>query len=409
MSWIEKVKGNITIITGDGREFSFLWLNPSRSFEFNLAEFSFPGLSGTLVKRGKPLGQKIDLELYIQGEDHLDTAEAFRLSSHDERPWTLSHPFYGQLTVEPMGIGFDNSKQNVTVIRITVIETITQDAPKLSIDPKDKISSDKVLSDEIFALSFSETVTPEVKEINQMTSNNVSVYREGAKSVKSTIDAQSYFNSFNAANSAILNATSDPLQAIRAMQAVISAPAYFAQAAEERINLLLTQFALLETMVEGSITYAFKKIFENNAGSLITSLIYAASSPLTDEDYGTRTDVLRIIEKIMDAHNRYITDLDSLQSENGGDEGSYIPDYESLQSLTTLVNYTISNLFTIALSSKQERTIILEEDSNIILLTHRFYGLDEADKNLDTFMRTNNIGINQLIKIRKGTSIIYYV
>jgi hypothetical protein len=138
-------------------------------------------------------------------------------------------------------------------------------------------------------------------------------------------------------------------------------------------------------------------------------MAFAASSPLTDSDYGTRSDVLRVIEKILNAHNRFITALDTLQSVNGGDVDSYIPDYEAIQSIVLIVRYTISNLFTIALSSKQERTVIIEEDSNVMLLTHRFYGLNENDENLNMFMRTNNISLNQLLKIRKGTPIIYYV
>lgn len=409
MSWLDRVKDNIKITTGDGSEFEFLWQGASRSIEYNVAEFTFPGLTGSLVKRGTAIGQKIPLELYLQGENHIEIAEAFRVSSEDKRNWILSHPFYGVLTVVPSNMNIDNTRQNISFITVSVTETITEDAPRLSVEPKDKIAADKDLSDLLLANTFGDTVVPNVKDINQMTANNTSVYKEGAKSVKFTEDAQAYFNSFNEANAAILNATAEPLQAIRTMQAVISAPAYFAQSVDERIDILLNQFGLLETMVAGSVTYAYKKIFENNGGTLITSMAYAASSPLTENDYGTRSDVLRVVEKILDAHNRFIGSLDTLQSVNGGDVGSYIPDYESLQSLVSLVRYTISNLFTIALSSKQERTVIVEDDSNVMLLTHRFYGLNENDENLDMFIRTNNIGLNQLLKIRKGTPIIYYV
>lgn len=409
MSWLDKVKDNIKITTGDGSEFEFLWKDAYRSVEYNVAEFTFPGLTGSLVKRGTAMGQKIQLELYIQGENHLEITEAFRVSSEDPRNWILSHPFYGTMNVVPTALTIDNSRQNVSFIAITVTETITEDAPRLSVEPKDKISADKDLSDLLLSATFSDSVIPKVKDINQMASNNASVYKEGSKNVKSTIDAQSYFNSFNAANAAILNATADPLLAIRTMQAVISAPAYFAQRVEERIDLLTSQFVLLETMLSGSMTYAYKKIFENNAGTLVSSMAYAASTPLTDDDYGTRSDVLRIIDKMLNVHNRFITGLDSIQSLNGGDVGSYIPDFESLRSISEIVRYTISNLFTIALSSKQERTVFIEDDSNVMLLTHRFYGLDSEDTNLNMFVRTNNIGLNQLLKIRKGTPVIYYV
>lgn len=411
MSWQERIQDNIIIVTGDGKRYNFrLWLGGYRTIEYNIAQFNFPNLKGTKVDRGKPMGQKIELELYLQGENHLDECEAFRISSEDERDWQLTHPYYGLLNVQPTGLAIDNTNGNVSLLRLTVIETITQDAPRTTVDPKDKISADKDTSDAVLANAFSYNVpSPGISEINQMGQNNASVYKEGSKKVRTTIDAQSYFNSFNEANSAILSATIDPIQAIRTLQAVISAPAYFAQGVEERVDLLIDQFALLQTMVAGSVTYAYKKIFESNAGALISSLAYAASTPLTEDDYGTRNDVIRVIEKILNAHAQYIFSLDSLQSQNGGSKDSFIPDFESLSSINSVVDYTVSNLFNIALNSKQERTIILEDDSNAILLTHRFYGLDEADDNLNKFIRTNNIGLTKLLEIKKGSPIIYYV
>jgi hypothetical protein len=98
-----------------------------------------------------------------------------------------------------------------------------------------------------------------------------------------------------------------------------------------------------------------------------------------------------------------------LQSDNASSPESYIPDANSLIGLNNIINFTISNLYDVALDSKQERSIILEEDSNIFLLTHRFYGLQEDDSSIDQFMDQNEIGLNEMLGIRKGRRIIYYV
>jgi len=73
------------------------------------------------------------------------------------------------------------------------------------------------------------------------------------------------------------------------------------------------------------------------------------------------------------------------------------------------MNFTLSNLFAIALNAKQERSIVLEEDNNLVNLTHRFYGLDAADENIDEFILNNNIGISEHLLIKKGRILRYYV
>jgi hypothetical protein len=134
----------------------------------------------------------------------------------------------------------------------------------------------------------------------------------------------------------------------------------------------------------------------------------SAATPL-DGDYGNRADVLQIITPIISTYSTYLESLDSLQSDNGGNVENYIPDGNAIAALDDLVDYTLSNLFTIAIGAKQERSVILEDDSNVIILTHRFYGLDPDDANLDKFIRQNGIGISELPQIKKGRKIIYYV
>ena len=111
----------------------------------------------------------------------------------------------------------------------------------------------------------------------------------------------------------------------------------------------------------------------------------------------------------MELQNSFITKLDDLQNSTIGDENAYIHNYDSLNEMNILVNFAIANLLNIATNSKQERTFYLEEDSNALLLTHRLYGLDEDDENLVKFMNQNNIILNEIIQIKKGRKIVYFV
>jgi hypothetical protein len=406
MSWIEKIQKEFVIQTGDGRKYYPNWVDAVKSVDYNISEFNFPNLKGTLVVRGTPKGTKYGLTLFFQKEDHLDFSDEFKISAEDPRPWTISHPYYGTIIVQPTSLDFDNSKHNVTKITGTVIETITEDAPRITVSPVDKITNDKLDLDTIFEQSFANDVTPNTSDISVLKSNNSNLYNEGKKSILDSSDFETYFNAFNNANSFIDNATSEPLAAIRQLQAVINAPALFATSVENRIKTLANQLVLLRNSLAGIVERAHKKIFENNCGCIISSM---CTTSVTNYTYNSRDAVFNSVDLVLNSYNTYISDLDSLQTDNGGKEDSYIPDADSLIKLSSLVNYTVSNLFDVALNSKQERSVICEEDTNIILLAHRFYGPQQDDSAIQTIIDNNNIGLNEMLEVRKGRKIVYYI
>jgi prophage DNA circulation protein len=408
MSWIEKTKTDFIITCGDGKRFKPLWMNASKTKEYNISEFDFPNLSGTLVDRRTAKGTKFNIEIIFQGEDHLDQSSAFESSADDKRPWTIEHPFYGNIIVQPTSLSFDNTKLNVTKITGTVIETITEDAPKMSSDPIDKIKDDKENFDEILSESYD--VVPDVADINEITTQTNRIYLEGVKLIKLDTDAAAYFNLFNIANALLLNATADPIAALEALNTMLAYPALLEESAKNRINTLSEQFNrfVRPDTEEETFERSQKKIIENHGAAIISSQCLAAATPIAT-DYANRDEVLLIVESIIEDYNNFIEDLDELQTDNGGDTDSYIPDANSLIALNKLVNYTISNLFNIALNAKQERSIFVEYDTNIILLAHRFYGLEIDDSTLNELIRNNNIGLNEHLQIRKGRRIIYYI
>lgn len=408
MSWIDRISKPLIIKTGDGKSYNILWKNATRSREYNVAEFEFPEVDGTLVKRSRPKGMRYNVELYFVGEDNIDDAETFKTSCDDPRYWVISHPLYDSINVQPLNLTFDNTANNVTKITGTIVETITEDRPKTSVDPVDKIASDKIALDGTFAIAFANDVQPNTFDKILLSNNVASAYNLGKKKVKLTIDAEGYFNAFNKANAAILDATSEPLAAMRAIQTVLNYPGYFEESVQNRLSVLTDQVEALRVGIPGVLTTAAKRIFENNIASLISSMLYASSTPQTD-DYENRNDVISVVESLLDNYNQYISDIDSLQTDNGGELDSYIPDADSLRSLNLLLNFTVSNLFNIALGSKQERTLILEDDSNVVVLAHQFYAAQPDDSHIDKLINTNQIGINEMLGLRKGRTIKYYV
>ncbi|MGR3177826.1 MAG: hypothetical protein ACUZ8E_07190 [Candidatus Anammoxibacter sp.] len=408
MSWIERIKDQIVIITGDKEEYSPQWLNANKTISYNVTSFDFIGVPGTLVKRRNPKGAKYKLEIYFQGDDHLDIAKAFELSAADPRVWTIRHPFYDDLKVHPTDLFFDNSQYNVTKITGNILETIDDTNPQSIIVPEEKIVQDKEDTDLITADAYvNNNPVPTVSDTNTMGATVDSLNASTAKSITDDKEAETFRNTVSRAKSNIINAIGKPLAAIRSMQEVINFPSLLKQSVELRLETLVDEFSKL---VNAVITIRNDKfLFENNAGGKVTAMMVTAATPFDTSDYGNKKKVLDTIETLLDSYRRYIDTLDSLQTTDADELDSYMPDSESMDAINNLVNFTISNLFEIALNSKQERSVVLEEDSDLISITHRFLSLDATDEKIDEFILNNNIGINEHLLLKKGRVLRYYV
>lgn len=406
MSWIDKIKNELIITTGDKEKYYPSWLNASFVQEYNTSEFEFPGVEGTLVKRLKPLGRKYSIEIYFQGEDHLDTAELFRISANDSRPWVLEHPFYGRINVQPISLNFDNSGLNVTKITGSIIETILEDNPKTTVNPVDAIATLTVLVQQMFsdALTAPCDATDEATMQEQLKWN----FDLAIPTLKLPKQIKQFLDLLHKAAHAVTNLTSAASKAMRAVMNVLNAPAMFANTIKSRINLLKNQFNTLRATVQHLTHPGSKQIYMSSGGGILSTMCLASSLPLQG-DYSNTTKALEVVSSLQSVYADYLSDMDLLQSDNGGNPNSFVPNSDALIGLNQLMNLTISNLFTIAFNTKSERTIICETDTNIILLTHRLYGMDPLDANMAELMENNNMGLTSIFGIKKGTRIVYYI
>lgn len=407
MSWLDRVQSDYLITTPDGKEYRPQWREASKTKEFNIAEFEFPGIEGTLVKRGLSKGRRFHIEFYFQGADHLDVASAFEISADDPRPWNISHPLYGLILGQPISLLFDNRDSNVSKITGVIVETIKTTFPKTSFDPSTKIIFDKgsldVITQNNFTLTFPVVTTP---ISTALTTNVKKMYDIGSKRILNPLDAQKFFNLYNKANSLIQNVTSGPLATLRAIQSMINVTFLFVDTVKNRVDNLVAQYNSIRDLVSSFTKKSDKKVYENNAGTLISAM---AAASVTNPDYTNRVDVLLVIEAILAAYNDFINDLDFLQSANNGSVDSYVPDADSIYQLSSLINFTVSNLFDISVSSKQERILYTEKDTNLILLAHRLYGLTPDDATITKLMNDNSVSLNEMLVIKKDRKIIWYV
>jgi hypothetical protein len=404
MSWQDQIDNVIfTIITGDGVQYQPKWRGVTRDIEFNSALFEFVNVKGTLVLRQEPKGQKINLEFYFDGDNYIQNATRFVNSTNSKKYWTVQHPIYGNFICQPISISQDDNQLNCSKFSIQVVVTLPDVYPISMPIIENKISESVTATNEKQASTYANS-----GEINKTGLKFVTEYLDTtySKIFKTNADILAFKKHVSNTIIDIESATGTPLLILRQMIALINYPATIEQTIVARINTFEETLNTLFTGLDNSRENKF--MFESLGGAMIGAILLSSSTNITD-DYEIRSKVLAIQARISSIYSTFLTRLDSLQTDRADSDTSYIPNFDSMNSLNEAVNYTISNLFNIAFTAKQEREYTVDYDTNLILLTHRFYGLDLEDANIEKFIKTNNIGLNEMLCISKGRKIIYYV
>lgn len=420
MSWIDRINNiQLKVTTGEGSEFTPIYKGATRNRNMNASVFNFNNIEGSLVKRGYAESMKYPFEFHFQGEDNIDEAERFNKASLDKRPWTLTHPIYGDLLVQPINLSFSNSYQNDTVVSGELYETITDTYPDSSIGVQEQVletieniqalASDNFNIDDIYA-SLTSSISESMNDISE-SYQSYSV---------SDLDLQNVINAFNDAKVAFNNYTQDPVTFMNQLSTLLITPAKFYSSIEDRINVMKESYENLKEIITIDSSKNEKTYFEL-ASCIIISGIAEASVIDTDEiaddqqiddndieDYETRSDVLNIIQLILDIYDDFIETLGNMQSDIDADIDSYTPKQDSLNSLKEAINQVCGQLINLATDAKQERKYILPDDINLVMLVHRLLGTTDEDE-IVKFANNNEILLEEWLQIKKGREIVYYL
>ncbi len=287
-----------------------------------------------------------------------------------------------------------------------VVETILETNPKTNVSVIDDLNYKKELLDENCELAV--TATPSVNDVTRVKESTKTNFGKTIPILTVPEEIESYFNLFNSANSAVNNLVASPSIAMRTTIAVINAPGMFTVNLKSKLNLLVNQFQTLQNNLSFLTRPASKQIYHIQSTALLSSMaISAVNAP--DGSYSTNQSVYAVVNQIVSSYNTFVTNLNTLQSINGGTPTSFIPSQTLLFGLNQIINSALANLFTIALNAKKQYIIVADKDTNWVLLAHRFYGLDANDQNINDLMSQNNLGLNSILQIRKGTEIVYYI
>jgi hypothetical protein len=407
MSWTDRIANTIfSITTGDGKFFTPLWKNGETSKEFNVSVFEYINVPGARVDRKQVGPQAYPLLFWFSGENNLEQSAVFSQSANDPRTWTVRHPMYGDIVGQPLSIKFNDSGWNVTEISVEFLESNTDVALKATISLPDEVES-----------QFDGIVTASPEEYAAKTDlkpADVVTVRSLADKVNAEVnkllDASNYGEyqlAMNKAFTQINNLILAPVGAIQALQGVIGLPATFALSVVVRINLLQTIFNSFLDVVTLKPTHNNKALFEAGGAGVLSALSIAMANPQPG-DYNTRRQVAAASAALTELYAQYLQVLNDAYVP-AGNTASFTAGYQTQLLLQTNIITTVAGLTALAFDAKQERIITLGKDSNLIILTHRYMGLDAVDANLQQFRTINNIKNKSLFLVPKGKEIRYYV
>lgn len=417
-TWIDLINTELSISTGDDKVYvpDYLTASVNRHMQYNIAKFEFPNIDGSLVKRGTPQGTQYNIEIIFQGEDHLDMAAKFKKSADNPKPWTVSHPFYGSLFVQPIYLTQDNSRLNMSVFTGQIIETLLETGIAPQLNTPDAVKAQVAAINTSFAESFAADVPePSPAVMDRLTTNINGTYTLVSGKLNGNQDNEDKFTDLYRKASGVLNTTLySSLDIIEQAAALYGAPAAFLDTVVNRYSMLRLQLELFGQAVAGILglynrpTRSLKKLYEHNAAVCITAMCDAAVTNITT-DYDYRPAVLSVVAQLIGAYNTYVTNLYTLQSANGGQVDSYIPDAGSVTALAQTVSTVTAYLFGLSASAKQQRMMVVQNDTNVILVAFELYPDMDVDESVNLVIANNNIGDNELLMLRKDREIIYYV
>lgn len=403
MNWEERINSiKFSIETGDGKIYFPLYKGGELEKEYNTSSFEFISVKGTLVDRKKPKSRKLPLVFWFQGADNITQADEFEVSADDPRSWSINHPFYGLISGQPISIKRDDSSLNLTEITVPFWESIDADYPVSNFTVKDNTRDRRYLV--YFASALSAVTNVKFASIDvAKQSQSIADMSGEIKSIQDNNTYSDFQNALNSGFKAIDNLLEAPLNAIQTIQNFLDLPATYEQAIEGRIASYENIYYRLKTSIA---TLADKKYFESMGASTIASMSMVAVNPIMG-DYTLVSDVEKMTARIAKIHKDYVDTLGDFKVSVYDVNNTYSPDASVQSELNSMVNYTIANLYLMSFETKRERIVITDKKTNVILLVHRYLGLDDDDANIDTFVKTNNLKLNELFAIEKGTEIRY--
>lgn len=389
----------------------------------NASVFKFAEKSGAFIQRLSS-GQDIyPLTIIFSGPDYDLIAEDFWQKTKEPGVFLLEHPrFTGLKRVQLMTIRqriAAKSGDNQSTFDIVLHETLELTAPSTAKDATAQVLESAEEVNEEGAKAFADNAVLDnpsaLSRLEERLNNFLDDINEtfeaiAAKeaSIKTAFDAQ-----FLSAKSAVDNVLAKPLELANNIAVFITTVSRVKTEVQTRIQqykdlaedtIDTVRLDIVDTL-DDAVNKASQAILSLN--SILSGMAQSAVSSAT---YGTRGEVINVIDDIVDIADETIEVLDEY-SEHFNEEVDPVNRRfeitDAVRTVSELTSLVTAQLFAVAFTLKQERIITLDRDRDVYTLTHELYGFTED--NLALFIETNQIKSDELFIIPQGTEIVYYI
>jgi len=385
MNWQDRLDSIVfTIITGDNKSFTPVMAETSNDLPFNTKDLMYLNRAGGFVNAGEAGIEQYEFTFWFIGDNHVEDMLEFKKSSKNKNPWKITHPFFGELQVQVESLRIASSYGQTYFVARTK-ETIDEELPEINVNLESDIKNNNI--------EIENSLTQNI-EVNSLSAGLSSI---------STLSTN--YNSLPNSNSSINELKNKVIEVTGALQNVISKPVEFNESLKALIRFPIEQAASLKSAIVScknailemaSLITSDPNLYDINSSILITTVTESAISA----DYKTWSEVNEVIRLILEMYNSQILTFES---------ANYIQNNEVSFALSVSISKTLGRLNQIAFNAKQERFIVAGKTANPILYAVEFYGNKNIDDSLKRLIDENKLSVDEMIQIKYGRELVYYV
>ena len=416
MSWEDRLQ-EAAYSSPAGVRLTFQFEDVSEVFSKKTTAFDFPGVNGTKIQDNGHSGRRYPLRIFFSGESCDIDAQIFLGMLRETGIGKLEHPIYKTVDVVPFGdiTRRDHLKTaaNQVVYDVTFWETIDAIYPTSTTNSSATVVNSVTEYNEAASDQFDDSVDVSDPASESRFRNEYSAIFDRTVSVLQPIadsqdDTQRSFNAAHDSIASSLTLLSDRPDILADQSIFLTQTPSYSQGSSAAARLsaysgLTSSFIGSEDSIAdpdsdryASNTFHTRDLF---CMTYITGMVLSS----INSEFVTKSDALTAAEDVSENFNALAAwrDLNYLALGEVDTGTAY-------QKLHDAVSICIGALVEISFSLKQERRITLSRSRTVIDLISELYGCC-IDEELDDFILANELTGSEILELKKGREIVYYV
>lgn len=419
MSWKDRLRPNLTLISPQGNVFEPLWSGNTRSMEKKLGIFEFPKIKGLKIQDLDVGGVRYPLTFFFEGLDHDQEANKFFKACKERGLWEVNHPVRGGLSLQLVSVS--ESIEPVTSGNITTIESEWLEPQESAIvGPMPQVAA-QIQAQTVFVnnsaanqlnnnilqdtAGFVKRIQTETNKLTQKITDGLKTLTEPIADINSSIQAIQ-----RSIQGIITQSVVDVLALGGQIQQLVQLPALASDDIQTRLTTYSAMIADVFTLFPSDDNPESKNTVSLHEVALSAAIVAVAQIGSTGT-LQTRSRAVETIETVSQLFTDITDNLDNVQDlfQDKTIDLQYFSQSDSFADsayITALgIQYLQQALFDLAI----ERRFTLKSPRSPIEITISEYGaLGENDANFDLFIESNQLQGNDILLLPAGREVVVY-